>query len=104
MLEFKDNENNTYRIEKAYHIQKQCDLLAIEKESVDGKLVKKYIKVVKDSNNRYTYQIQKTQVKAIRGINGLYDHFFECLTFGFGIEVWVISPINKMLEEVKEVA
>ena len=102
-LEFTDKENNNYYLAKAWHIQKQCNELVIIKTMADGQVIKKSIKVVNDNSNNYTYKIQKTQVKAIRGLNGLFDHFKECLDFGFGVDFWVIEPINRMLENVKEV-
>ena len=101
-LEFTDKDNNYYYLAKAWHIQKQCNVMDIHKTTADGKKISKLIKVVNDNSNVYTYQIEKTQVKAIRGINGLFEHFKNCLDFGFGVDCWVVEPINRMLENVKE--
>ena len=86
--------NAVYKIAKGYDIQKQIYVLGIEKETPDNKIVVS-IKVINDP--KYTYKIQKTQVKAQGGIDGLLKHFNDCITNNIGIDCWVIDPIEKII-------
>lgn len=62
---------------------------------------KHFYKVTNDFE--YTYKIQKTQIKAQGGLNGLYKHFQDCIEHDFAVIAWVINPINQILKNVKEV-
>jgi hypothetical protein len=66
MLTFTDRENHTYQIEKSF--ANGHDLLMIQKDNA-----KHFYKIIDDFE--YTYKIQKTQIKAHGGLNGLYNHF-----------------------------
>lgn len=94
MLVFKDKTNHTYKIEKSFI--NGMDVLMIEKDGI-----KHFYKVINDFE--YTIKIQKTQIRASRGLNGLYGHFKDCIDHNFAIIAWVINPINYILENVKEV-
>jgi len=86
--------NAVYKISKGYDIQKSIYLLCIEKITSD-KNIFVTIKVVNDYE--YIYKIQKTQVKAQGGIDGLLKHFNECIIDNFAIDCWVIDPIEKII-------
>lgn len=95
MKELIINRNNAvYKITKCYDIQKSIYLLGIEKITSD-KNIFVTIKVVNDYE--YTYKIQKTQVKARGGIDGLLKHFNDCIINNFAVECWVIDPIEKII-------
>lgn len=95
MKELIINRNNAvYKITKGYDIQKSIYLLCIEKITSD-KNIFVTIKVVNDPE--YTYKIQKTQVKAIGGIDGLLKHFNDCIINDFAVDCWVIDPIEKII-------
>jgi len=94
MLTFTDRENHTYQIEKS--LANGHNLLMIQKDNA-----KHFYKVVGDFE--YTYKIQKTQIKAQGGLNGLYKHFQDCIEHDFAVACWVINPINQILKNVKEV-
>lgn len=95
MKEIVINRNNTtYKIAKAYDIQKNIYVLGIEKITPD-KDIYVSVKVINDYN--YTYKIQKTQVKALGGIDGLLKHFNDCIINNIGVENWVIDPIEKII-------
>lgn len=102
-LTFFDREGNQYYLCKVWHIQKQMKLLRVIKKSRNGDFICKFIKVVRDKTNTHIYRLQKTQVQAIRGLDGLFEHFEECLKFDFGVDLWVVDPVNRMLETVKGV-
>ena len=94
MLKFTDRENHTYQIEKS--LTGGHNTLMIQKDNT-----KHFYKVVDDFE--YTYKIQKTQIKAQGGSNGLYKHFQDCIEHDFAIVCWVINPINQIFQTVKEV-
>lgn len=95
MKELIINRNNTvYKIAKGYDIQKQIYVLGIEKETPEENIFVS-VKVVND--NKYTYKIQKTQIKAHGGIDGLLKHFNYCITNNIAIDCWVIDPIEKII-------
>ena len=94
MLKFTDRENHTYQIEKS--LANGHNLLMIQKDNT-----KHFYKVINDFE--YTLKIQKTQIKASGGLNGLYKHFQDCIERDFAVIAWVIDPINYILRNVKEV-
>ena len=88
MLKF-ESRGHKYVVEKypAYGI------LIIERDGV-----KKYIRVVPDTE--YVYKIQKTQIRAMGGVTGLYDFMEETLREQFmDACTWLIC--RKAFEEVK---
>ena len=54
---------------------------------------KKY-KVI--NNSEYTYKIQKTQIKAINGINGFYNHILESMQVNNAFNCSTYNVINKL--------
>ncbi len=59
-----------------------------------------FYKVKPDSD--YTYRIQKTQIKAHGGAEGLYKHFAECVTSNFAVDAWVVTPLEQIIKNVKK--
>lgn len=51
----------------------------------------------------HTYKIQKTQIRAYGGAEGLYKHFEECLKSNFAVNAWVIAPLQQIIRTVKTV-
>lgn len=94
MLTFTDRESHSYKIDKA-HVNGN-DFLMIQKDGA-----KHFYRVINDYE--YTIKIQKTQIKAARGVTGLYEHFEDCISHNFAMDAWVINPINHILNNVKEV-
>ena len=91
MLEYTDKNGNNYRIETI-----NSNKIMIEKNSLSH-----FYKVVYDPE--YTYRIQKTQIKAQHSANGLYKHFADCINNDFAINAWLLNPIEKILNTVKEI-
>ena len=90
---------NRYNIisDDDYYIEKEShSLISIRKNNGE----KKYIKVVEDVRGEYTYKVQKTQVKAINGADGLWgfieDSRKERSPFVFMAESLIESIYNKV--------
>lgn len=61
----------------------------------------RWYRVAKDYKYEFTYKIMKTQIKAIGGVEGLFDHFKGCIDSNFAMESWVWEPLKKIYENVK---
>jgi len=65
---------NVYHPDHEYVVEKfpGRNMLCIQRDGV-----KRFIKVKEDENNEFIYKIQKTQIKAIDGVDGLYKFMEE---------------------------
>lgn len=88
-------EGNTYTVTA------HGNLLGIEKTYPDNSFIRRWYKVVDDYE--FTYKIQKTQIRAARGANGLLEHFEWCIEKNFAIGCWVVDALNNILDNVKPV-
>ena len=99
MLQYTDKHGNYYCVMKYRDALNASDIIAIQ---INNDFTR-YYKVVPDKNREYTYRIQKTQIKAADGIEGLYKHFQECIESDFAINAWMIEPLKRIVNTVKQV-